>query len=279
MKQSPLLKLVQARGTSVALTTLRPLICSSLWALRSLVMTWLNPEATPPAWVKQNKAASFISIWFLQSYFFFLLQMRSEQWKKWFMHWEASQSNVLFKSADHRPDRHHCCWTLRCKPSAKSPSFKGFSDKQGKWKHRIYSTLPATFRGWGNTEPHCQDKSQGLRKSRGICSSFWSFPDWNLRGLGGFSPWLHVDGWTIPQQLCNFMEGIFATSESSWQGIPNKGKWEQTIDLLIYECKYKHNPVNWLGCLPLWGSILHSAGRPRPWAGTETGSWNDKEKN
>lgn len=63
MKQSPLLKLAQVKGTSVALTTLRPLIWKSLWALRSLVTTWLNPEATPPAWIKtQNTKLYFISL-------------------------------------------------------------------------------------------------------------------------------------------------------------------------------------------------------------------------
>lgn len=65
MKQSPLLKLAQVKGTSVALTTLRPLIWRSLWALRSLVTTWLNPEATPPAWIKTQSIKlyfSFISL-------------------------------------------------------------------------------------------------------------------------------------------------------------------------------------------------------------------------
>lgn len=50
MKQSPLLELSQLRGTSVALTTLRPFTCRSLFAVRSLVRTWFSPEATPPAW-------------------------------------------------------------------------------------------------------------------------------------------------------------------------------------------------------------------------------------
>lgn len=50
MKQSPWLKLCQLRGTSVALTTLRPFTCRSLWAVRSLVRTWFSPDATPPAW-------------------------------------------------------------------------------------------------------------------------------------------------------------------------------------------------------------------------------------
>lgn len=59
MKQSPLLKLSQLRGTSVALTTLRPFTCRSLWAVKSFVSTWWSPDATPPAWSvrerKQNK--------------------------------------------------------------------------------------------------------------------------------------------------------------------------------------------------------------------------------
>lgn len=55
MKQSPLLKLSQLRGTSVALTTLRPFTCNSLSAVRSLVRTWFSPEATPPAWSRGGK--------------------------------------------------------------------------------------------------------------------------------------------------------------------------------------------------------------------------------
>lgn len=50
MKQSPLLKLDQLRGTWVARTTRRPLMCSSRSAERSLVTTWWKPEATPPIW-------------------------------------------------------------------------------------------------------------------------------------------------------------------------------------------------------------------------------------
>ena len=65
MKQSPLLKLSQLRGTSVALTTLRPFTCRSLWAVKSFVSTWLSPDATPPAWSvrerKQNKTAEALT--------------------------------------------------------------------------------------------------------------------------------------------------------------------------------------------------------------------------
>lgn len=50
MKQSPLLKLAQSRGTSVALTTRLPLMWKRRLALRSLVTTCWNPDATPPAW-------------------------------------------------------------------------------------------------------------------------------------------------------------------------------------------------------------------------------------
>ncbi len=50
MKQSPLLKLAQARGTSVARTVRLPLMWKSRRAVRSLVTTWWNPDATPPAW-------------------------------------------------------------------------------------------------------------------------------------------------------------------------------------------------------------------------------------
>ena len=48
MKQSPLLKFDQLSGTSVALTTRRPLMWKSLWAERSLVTTWWKPVDTPP---------------------------------------------------------------------------------------------------------------------------------------------------------------------------------------------------------------------------------------
>lgn len=50
MKQSPLLKLAQARGTSVARTVRLPLMWKSRRAVRSLVTTCWNPDATPPAW-------------------------------------------------------------------------------------------------------------------------------------------------------------------------------------------------------------------------------------
>jgi hypothetical protein len=48
MKQSPLLKLSQDTGTSVARTTRRPLTWKSLWTTTSLGTTCLNPDATPP---------------------------------------------------------------------------------------------------------------------------------------------------------------------------------------------------------------------------------------
>lgn len=54
MKQSPLLKLGQARGTWVARTTRLPLMWSSLWPERSFVTTWWKPEATPPVWGTEN---------------------------------------------------------------------------------------------------------------------------------------------------------------------------------------------------------------------------------
>lgn len=144
MKQSPLLKLVQARGTSVALTTLRPLICRSLWALRSLVTTWLNPEATPPAWIKQNnKAASFISVWFLQIYLFATAEelageknsLCSERWAKLIY--------CLTVLTTNQTDLGN---TAAAELSGVSPylqeqmslCFKGFSDEWGKGKHRIY---------------------------------------------------------------------------------------------------------------------------------------------
>lgn len=50
MKQSPVLKLSQLTGTSVALTTRRPLTCNSRCITTSLVTTCLNPDATPPCW-------------------------------------------------------------------------------------------------------------------------------------------------------------------------------------------------------------------------------------
>ncbi len=50
MKQSPWLKLSQLTGTSVALTTRRPLTCSTRCTITSLVTTCLNPDATPPFW-------------------------------------------------------------------------------------------------------------------------------------------------------------------------------------------------------------------------------------
>ncbi len=54
MKQSPLLKLAQARGTSVARTVRLPLMWKSRRAVRSLVTTWWNPDATPPVWEDWN---------------------------------------------------------------------------------------------------------------------------------------------------------------------------------------------------------------------------------
>lgn len=45
---SPLLKLPQLTGTSLALTTRRPLTCSSRVTFTLLVTTCLKPEATPP---------------------------------------------------------------------------------------------------------------------------------------------------------------------------------------------------------------------------------------
>lgn len=48
MKQSPLLKLSQDTGTSVARTTRRPLTWKSLCTTTSLGATCLNPDATPP---------------------------------------------------------------------------------------------------------------------------------------------------------------------------------------------------------------------------------------
>lgn len=48
MKQSPLLKLSQDTGTSVARTTRRPLTWKSLCTTTSLGTTCLNPDATPP---------------------------------------------------------------------------------------------------------------------------------------------------------------------------------------------------------------------------------------
>lgn len=58
MKQSPLLKLDQLRGTCVALTTRRPLMCSSRLAEMSLVTTWWKPEATPPVWGTEETVSS-----------------------------------------------------------------------------------------------------------------------------------------------------------------------------------------------------------------------------
>lgn len=53
MKQSPLLKLSQDTGTSVARTTRLPLTWKSLCTTTSLGTTCLNPDATPPfCWVK-----------------------------------------------------------------------------------------------------------------------------------------------------------------------------------------------------------------------------------
>lgn len=55
MKQSPVLKLSQDTGTSVARTTRRPLTWKSLCTTTSLGTTCLNPDATPPfCWVKQT---------------------------------------------------------------------------------------------------------------------------------------------------------------------------------------------------------------------------------
>lgn len=61
MKQSPLLKLDQLRGTWVALTTRRPLMCSSRSAEMSLVTTWWKPEATPPVWGAEKTVSSKVS--------------------------------------------------------------------------------------------------------------------------------------------------------------------------------------------------------------------------
>lgn len=59
MKQSPLLKLSQDTGTSVARTTRRPLTWKSLCTTTSLGTTCLNPDATPPfCWVKQIASVS-----------------------------------------------------------------------------------------------------------------------------------------------------------------------------------------------------------------------------
>lgn len=58
MKLSPWLKLSQLTGTSVALTTCRPLTCSSRWTSTSLVTTCWNPEATPPFCVRGNDVIS-----------------------------------------------------------------------------------------------------------------------------------------------------------------------------------------------------------------------------
>lgn len=55
MKQSPLLKLSQDTGTSVARTVRRPLTWKSLCTTTSLGTTCLNPDATPPfCWVKET---------------------------------------------------------------------------------------------------------------------------------------------------------------------------------------------------------------------------------
>lgn len=56
MKQSPLLKLSQLTGTSVALTTRRPLTWSTRCTTTSLVTTCLKPDATPPFWDKQKRS-------------------------------------------------------------------------------------------------------------------------------------------------------------------------------------------------------------------------------
>lgn len=55
MKQSPVLKLSQLTGTSVARTVLLPLTCSSLCTVTSLGTTCLKPEATPPAWGEKQE--------------------------------------------------------------------------------------------------------------------------------------------------------------------------------------------------------------------------------
>lgn len=55
MKQSPVLKLSQLTGTSVARTVLLPLTCSSLCTVTSLGTTCLKPEATPPAWGQKQE--------------------------------------------------------------------------------------------------------------------------------------------------------------------------------------------------------------------------------
>lgn len=160
MKQSPLLKLVQARGTSVALTTLRPLICRSLLALRSLVTTWLNPDATPPAWMKQKQSSKL---------YFHLISANLPSYYSWgasrgkkikkknksqqLMQWEVSQNNILFNSAEHRPGwlGEHCCyWTLSCEPLSDNGDITWLQRVfrwTGKGKARDLLHSPASSRG------------------------------------------------------------------------------------------------------------------------------------
>lgn len=154
MKQSPLLKLVQARGTSVALTTLRPLICRSLLALRSLVTTWLNPDATPPAWMKQKQSSKL---------YFHLISANLPSYYSW----GASRGKKIKKKINHnslcseRWAKIIYCLTVLNTDQADlgntaatelsvvslyltmeiSLGFKGFSDEREKGKHGIYCTL------------------------------------------------------------------------------------------------------------------------------------------
>lgn len=58
IKVSPLLKLPQLTGTSVALRTRRPLTCNSRSTSTSLVTTWRRPEATPPFCGTERRSGS-----------------------------------------------------------------------------------------------------------------------------------------------------------------------------------------------------------------------------
>lgn len=60
MKQSPLLKLSQDTGTSMARGTRRPLTCKSLCTDTSLGTTCLKPEATPPFWGDSGKGTELV---------------------------------------------------------------------------------------------------------------------------------------------------------------------------------------------------------------------------
>lgn len=76
MKQSPVLKLSQLTGTSVALTVLLPLTWRSLCTVTSLGTTCLKPEATPPAWQKLKRKKKIH--WFaIHEKFFFLTGQRA----------------------------------------------------------------------------------------------------------------------------------------------------------------------------------------------------------